>query len=101
MEIDVNFMSPEAAELDKIQYEYDVIFVVAGTNKKKNSSVDKIGAPVDSLNSLVVTLKEMNGKNRIDDFIKMCMMRGWVVTKLDVQMQVDVYAKAEEEVIFE
>ena len=43
----------------------------------------------------------MNGKNRIDDFIKMCMMRGWVVTKLDVQMQVDVYAKAEEEVIFE
>ena len=44
MEIDANFISPEAAELDKIQYEYDVIFVVAGTNKKKNSNVNKIGA---------------------------------------------------------
>ena len=50
MEIDANFISPEAAELDKIQYEYDVIFVVAGTNKKKNSNVNKIGAPADSLN---------------------------------------------------
>lgn len=35
MEIDSNFISPEAAELDKIQYEYDVIFVIAGTNKKE------------------------------------------------------------------
>jgi len=34
MEIDPNFISPEAAELDRIQCEYDVIFVVAGTNKK-------------------------------------------------------------------
>ena len=50
---------------------------------------------------VVVTLKEMNGKNRIDDFIKMCMMRGWVVTRLDVHTQVDVYVKAEEEITFE
>lgn len=35
MEIDPNFISPEAAELDKIQCEYDVIFVVAGTNKTR------------------------------------------------------------------
>ena len=62
MEIDANFISPEAAELDKIQYEYDVIFVVAGTNKKKNSEVDKIGAPADSLNSLVVNAVDFNGK---------------------------------------
>jgi len=54
MEIDPNFISPEAAELDRIQSEYDVIFVVAGTNKKRGSDVDKIGAPADSLNSLVV-----------------------------------------------
>ena len=62
MEIDANFISPEAAELDKIQYEYDVIFVVAGTNKKKNSNVDKIGAPADSLNSLVVNAVDFSGK---------------------------------------
>ena len=50
---------------------------------------------------VVVTLREMNGINRIDDFIKMCMMRGWVVTSLDVQTQVDVYNRAEEEITFE
>ena len=33
LEIKPNFISPEAAELDRIQSEYDVIFVVAGTNK--------------------------------------------------------------------
>lgn len=41
MEIDANFISPEAAELDKIQYEYDVIFVVAGTNKRKIQTLTK------------------------------------------------------------
>ena len=50
---------------------------------------------------VVVTLKEMNGVNRIDDFIKLCMARGWLVNRLDVQNQIDVYAKAEEEIIFE
>lgn len=55
MEINRNFISPEAAELDKIQSEYDVVFVVAGTNKPKTRSGEmRIGAPADSLNSLVV-----------------------------------------------
>lgn len=63
MEIDANFISPEAAELDKIQYEYDVIFVVAGTNKKKHSNINKIGAPADSLNSLVVNAVDFSGKS--------------------------------------
>lgn len=49
----------------------------------------------------VVTLREMNGENRIDDFIKMCMMRGWIVNRLDVQALADVYFKAEEEITFE
>lgn len=55
MEINRNFISPEAAELDKIQSEYDVVFVVAGTNKPKSRTDEmRIGAPADSLNSLVV-----------------------------------------------
>lgn len=37
---------------------------------------------------VVVTLREMNGENRIDDFIKMCMMRGWVASRLDVHTNV-------------
>ena len=50
---------------------------------------------------VVVTLKEMNGVNRIEDFKKLCMARGWLVTKLDVQNQVDIYLRAEEDVEFE
>lgn len=50
---------------------------------------------------VVVTLKEMNGVNRIDDFIKLCNARGWIVNKLDVQNQVNIYAKAEEDISFE
>lgn len=61
MEINRNFISPEAAELDKIQSEYDIVFVVAGTNKP-NSRKDemRIGAPADSLNSLVVNAVDYN-----------------------------------------
>jgi hypothetical protein len=52
--INKNFISPEAAILDKIQYENDVIFVIAGTNDNNNTLTKKIGAPADSLNSVVV-----------------------------------------------
>lgn len=64
MEINDNFISPEAAELDKIQSEYDVIFVVAGTNRGKRAELSyKIGAPADSLNSLVVNAVDFSGKS--------------------------------------
>lgn len=53
-EINDNFISAEAAELDKIQFENDVIFVIAGTNKIDDFEEQKIGAPADSLNAIVV-----------------------------------------------
>lgn len=54
-EVDENFISPEAAVLDQIQYENDVIFVISGTNKPKSRQGDmNIGSPADSINSLVV-----------------------------------------------
>lgn len=62
LEINSNFISPEAAILDKIQYENDVIFVVAGTNKASRFNAKKIGAPADSINSLVVNSVDFNGK---------------------------------------
>ena len=53
--VNPNFISPEAAILDKIQFENDVIFVIAGTNKDKSVKENMaIGAPADSINSLVV-----------------------------------------------
>ncbi len=62
--IDDNFISPVAAELDRIQAEFDVIFVVAGTNRtiEYNSPDMKIGSPADSLNSVVVNSVNMNGQ---------------------------------------
>lgn len=62
IEIEQNFISPAAAELDRIQYEYDVIFVVAGTNKGNREGNIKIGSPADSLNSLVVNSVGFDGK---------------------------------------
>lgn len=52
-EINDNFISAEAALLDQIQYENDIIFVIAGTNKPSDAVV-KIGSPADSINSMVV-----------------------------------------------
>lgn len=49
---------------------------------------------------VVVTLKEMYGNNRIDDFIKLCMVRGWIVNRIDIDNQIDIYNKAEEEIEF-
>jgi len=59
-EINDNFISAEAAILDQIQYENDVIFVIAGTNKPNNDVV-KIGSPADSINSIVVNSVTKNG----------------------------------------
>ena len=63
MEIDLNFISPEAAELDRIQSEFDVIFIIAGTNSRNNKKNMRIGAPADSLNSLVVNSVDSAGQS--------------------------------------
>ena len=63
LEINQNFISPEAAILDRIQYENDVIFVIAGTNKDSSDTPQKfIGSPADSINSLVVNSVGFNNK---------------------------------------
>ena len=62
LEINPNFISPEAAVLDKIQCQYDVIFVIAGTNKKEGEKEKAIGSPADSINSLVVNSVTRKGE---------------------------------------
>lgn len=55
-----------------------------------------------SLNfGVVVTLKEVNGINRIEDFIKACTLRGWIVNKIDIQNQLDIYVNGQEEIHFD
>ncbi len=63
-EIQENFISPEGSILDEIQSRYDVIFIVAGTNMPKDINVKdyKIGAPADSINSIVVNPVNIDGE---------------------------------------
>lgn len=63
LDIHPNFISPEAAILDKIQFENDVIFVIAGTNLSHGETETRaIGAPADSINSIVVNSVDMNNQ---------------------------------------
>ena len=65
--------------------------------KERTASEARVSLPF----GIVVTLKEMYGKNRIDDFIKLCQARGWLVNNIDIQNRLDVYAQAEEEIHLE
>lgn len=55
-----NFISYEAAALDKLQVNHDVIFVIAGTNDHDKTLGKRIGAPADSINALVVNSVNKN-----------------------------------------
>ena len=60
-EIRENFISVEGALLDEIQFENDVIFIIAGTNATTtNGKRKRIGAPADSLNSVIVNSVDFN-----------------------------------------
>ena len=50
---------------------------------------------------IVVTLKEMNGVNRIDNFVQNCLASRWIVEEIDLETSIDVYAMAEQEIRFE
>ena len=50
---------------------------------------------------VVVTLKEMNGVNRIDEFIRSCTLNGWLVNVIDAVNRVDIHQKVNEEIEFE
>lgn len=65
--------------------------------KERLKSRDGIGIRF----GVVVTLKEINGVNRIDDFIQLCNLNGWLVNKVDVQNRIDIYQKADEDIEFE
>ena len=61
-------------------------------------------APQDGVGvrfGVVVTLKEMNGVNRIDEFIRSCTLNGWLVNVIDIVNRVDIHQKVNEEIEWE
>ena len=49
---------------------------------------------------VVITLKEINGVNRYDEFIRQCSFKGWLVNKVDVENRLELYNIAEQEIDF-
>lgn len=81
-EISENYISPIAERLDQLQYENDIIFVIAGTNLNDKKTNKKIGSPADSINSLVV-----NSVNKSDNSVANYTREGYV---LDFHVKPDV-----------
>ena len=50
---------------------------------------------------MVITLKEINGVNRYDEFIRQCSFKGWLVNKADLENRFELYNIAEQEIEFE
>ena len=62
-------------------------------SNKKNREKIKYG--------LVVTLKEINGQNRLEEFIQRCFLNQWFAERVVIDNKIEVYNKAEEEITFE
>ena len=50
---------------------------------------------------VVVTLREIHGVNRIQDFITACTLRGWIVHEIDIENRLILYNKNQEELKFD
>ncbi|MNR52052.1 hypothetical protein D3C85_1718300 [compost metagenome] len=45
---------------------------------------------------IVVTLREINGENRINEFVRMCRFQGWLVNRVSIENRIDIYNRAQE-----
>lgn len=50
---------------------------------------------------VVITLREINGVNRIQDFITACTLRGWIVNEINLENRLMLYNKNQEEITFD
>lgn len=50
---------------------------------------------------VIITLKEIKGVNRIEDFIRACTLRGWIVNEITIKNQIDIYNANQQEITFE
>lgn len=67
------------------------------TSKERTSSPKK-----ENLNfGAVVTLKEIKNINRIEEFKHSCLLRGYIVTEIEMHNQIEIYESSQEEIILE
>ena len=121
-DINENVQDEDGAHVDERQSRKDFrkwentkfISTVLKRNRPKNSYGERLwGMVITSKERLstrmgrhlnfgaVITLKELNGINRIESFIKACTLRGYIVNELDVQNRMEIYNSTQEEIQFE
>lgn len=75
----------------------EYLWGMAITSKERLSTITG-----NSLNfGVVVTLREISGINRVDEFVKACYLRGYIVNELDVQNRVNIYNSSQENIRLE
>ena len=67
---------------------------IVSKDRRTDGSKDKLAF------GLVVTLKGMKKIDRYDDFVREC-YRYWIVNRISIENQIDVYNQASEEIQFE
>ena len=87
--------SPKNGERDSYKNKLWGIKITKSSRFYNKANRDKIKF------GLVVTLKEINGENRINEFIQRCFFNQWFVEQVEVDNKVELYNKAEEEITFE
>ena len=93
----VKFISMELKKRLTSLKSYDnKMWGIAITSKQRNSSA------VEQLPfSAVVTLKEIEGKNRTETFIEQCNARGWQVERINIEAHNKLFEEAQEDLVFE
>ena len=67
--------------------------------KTKERLDEKFGEGIQF--GLVIRLKEINGVNRINEFIQQCSFKGWLVNKIDIENRIDINNFDKEEIEFD
>ncbi len=49
---------------------------------------------------MVVTIKAIDGVNRISQFMQLCRANGWIVNEVDIDVTAQIHEKAEEHLVF-
>ncbi len=75
----------------------DRLWGITITSKERLGSKMKNGLNFGA----VITLREINGINRIQDFVTACSLRGWIINELDVHNQAELYNANQEEILFD
>lgn len=61
----------------------------------------KIARMDDLAFGIVITLKNIKGENRIEEFKHSCLLRGYIINDINIENKIDIYNTAQEEIEFE